>query len=125
MLRKMWERLSGGTLDEQQARMWLTLTWYSAMRRSETQSLLWKDVKITDRGCLITIVVSKTGFNQQVAINFKPNDEMCPVAALQRWKQVTAANTRAARLQDNQRWRSAHDEADSGQDDGEVHQRRR
>ena len=89
MLRKMWERLSGGTLDEQQARLWLTLTWYSAMRRSETQSLLWKDVKITDRGCLITIVVSKTGFNQQVAINFKPNDEMCPVAALQRWKQVT------------------------------------
>jgi integrase len=69
--------------------LWLTLTWCSAMRRSETQSLLWKDVEITDRGCLITIAVSKTGFNQQVAINFKREDEMCPVVALQRWKEVT------------------------------------
>jgi integrase len=91
MLRKMWERLSGGTLDEQQARLWLTLTWWSAMRRSEIRSLQWKSVEITDRGCLINIVVSKTGFNQQVAINFKPDDEMCPVAALQRWKSVSAA----------------------------------
>jgi integrase len=91
MLRKMWQRLSDETLDEQQARLWLTLTWYSAMRRSETQSLQWKSVEITDRGCLINIVVSKTGFNQQVAINFKPDDEMCPVAALQQWKEVTAA----------------------------------
>ena len=91
MLRKMWQRLSGPSLDEQQARLWLTLTWHSAMRRSETRSLKWKDVEITDRGCLITIQVSKTGFHQQVAINFKPDDEMCPVAALQPWKEVTAA----------------------------------
>ena len=93
MLKQIWNSMKGETLSEQQGRLWLTLTWFTAMRRSETRASKWKDIEFRDRGVAVRIWVSKTGIDQAVAVNVKPEEDMCVVKALKAWKETTQGET--------------------------------
>lgn len=76
--------------EDQQWRLFLIFQHASAMRRSEAQAMRWMDLRFVAGGVIVSIPRSKTGLNQSISLNRRPEgQQLCPVAELLRWQATT------------------------------------
>jgi integrase len=70
----------------------LLLGWSAGLRRSEIVGLTWADITPDPDGLVITLRKSKTdqtGAGRQVGIPRQDSPDLCPVVALELWRQVS------------------------------------
>lgn len=72
------------------------LGWCAALRRSELAALTWGDIERQAGGLVVTVRAAKTGNGQQVGVPAQANANCCPIAALDRWRQVAPDSSPAA-----------------------------
>ena len=87
-LRKIVERFNGDSQEHIRNRALALMGFFSAGRRSETSSVLRKNVKMVEGGMTIKIERSKTdseGHGIVKSIESKKNRQLCPVAAMVDW----------------------------------------
>lgn len=90
-LRKIVEKFGGASQEHVRNRALALIGFFSAGRRSETSSLLRKNVKIVEGGMTIKLDRSKTdseGHGFVKSIERKKSVQLCPVAAIVDWLAV-------------------------------------
>jgi integrase len=88
MEEEMWAMVDapkGDEAKEVMGRGFLLLSWYSAVRLNELRNLRVRDMKWSKRGVVLSLRKTKAQNAETVAIEFKPNANHCPLAALRAW----------------------------------------
>ena len=94
-LRQVLGGITSGDLASLRDRAVLLTGWCAALRRSELAGLLWGNVQYLPDGLVLTVLGRKTdkaGEGQEAPLAAEPKaPKVCPVKALQIWKQALSA----------------------------------
>lgn len=97
-LKQVLKHVNTDTLIGKRDACILRVGFWACLRRSELANLNVSDVQFTDEGVTINIRFSKTdqeGAGQKVGLCYRPNIEVCPVRALQRWLEASGLQSGA------------------------------
>lgn len=91
MLDLMLRNMPGGDLAVARSRAVVAVTWWGALRRSETVALNWSDVTFEPTGIRILIQHAKTDQEGQGVVLGLPRsgDSTCPATALAAWRDAS------------------------------------
>ncbi len=87
-LRSMVAAIVGNGLRQKLERAVLLVTWWAALRRSETAALKFSEVKFQAEGVIVTVSRSKsdqTGEGADIGLIRTKDVSVCPITALQEW----------------------------------------
>lgn len=91
MLARMLENMPGNELAVVRNKSVATLTWWAALRRSETVALDWEDLRFAAEGVEVTVRHAKgdqLGVGATVALP-RTDDPLCPATALTSWRDLS------------------------------------
>lgn len=111
-LRRVLEHLPDGTAGTRDACA-ILLTWFGALRASSAVAACWEHLTPVDRGAVLLVPRSKNdpeGHGHQIALPFTRDPRLCPVRALDTWRQVSGRHDGPI-LRPVDRWGRIGDEA--------------